>query len=847
MNKSLRRRGIAIASAVAMSITGVTVASTASAQEAATGDGVCALTEPPADPAAPGDAEAPEGATEYPGIGTDNVYKSVNNQVRFVFTDQKPDPKLNAIESPGNKDTIGRVAGYVGFQQGGTPITTQKTAAERFIPMEGVRVYAQWKEKDGTTSPIYTTTTNSNGEFWIKMVEFTRADGSTAQFDADVNAPELEKVRVWADNPKDDSFQKLWEYRNGYWAPDSIVIDTTGTVTWGVGQNRVDGVKIAFGDRTENSIMHLDTADEVPYARIGTDLDAQGTVKGEVHWEQNQSSGAQFWSVINNPGNGGDVPATDVPVYGSYLSDYAVARIMGSGKDMTAEQFIAEFPDLAQADGTMKETGLQAMQALGFDGDSIRGGGWNQDWEARLQNWIHQQMAAEGKDLWIGETVTAKTDSKGEYVLQFRGTWGRWWEDNGTNFQLIAMPADKQDRLHTVAQEPTQGDWASGTGPAYNDGKHINIDWLYVSTAEMPGIGQITPYYRNQYAPANQTGTGVTWAGQYFSGLDYVKHANFGLFSETKGFDVLTYNTFGYFAVPGDTVENTTWGLPNQFVNGLEYQIEWVDADGKVVATSASMAAQPDGTLPSFPMTVPADLDKTTDYIANLYVVDNGKREGAPILSDSFTAYVGYMPKYKDQTGAPGTELTAPAPLFDNTTTDEVETVAGDKLDNPVTGYALPDYLANDPDCVDQITVDPTTGAVSYTFPADTEEGTTVTVPVVATFQDGTKAAGSVTFTTDDPQSSKVDPTAPGTADADGNVYSDPEKSKIENRPTVTLPETLPEGVTIDSIEVEGLPAGLTASADGRTASGTLTEDVPAEGKVYPVKVTVTYGDGTTD
>ena len=83
-----------------------------------------------------------------------------------------------------------------------------------------------------------------------------------------------------------------------------------------------------------------------------------------------------------------------------------------------------------------------------------------------------------------------------------------------------------------------------------------------------------------------------------------------------------------------------------------------------------------------------------------------------------------------------------------------------------------------------------------------------------------------------------LNPTAPSKDD-----LSDPEKTGVKF-PGVTFPEgeTAPEGT---KYEAEGLPEGLSIDPNTGEISGT-TPSVDAD-KPYPVKITVTYPDGTTD
>ncbi|MCI5825380.1 MAG: YPDG domain-containing protein [Arcanobacterium sp.] len=786
-----------------------------------------------------------------PGVDSAGVYQSTTDEPRLTFTAPAPKPEYKAIESPSTPDGTETITGFAILQRGGNLNVADSAVAPRPIPLEGVRVYAQWREKNGMLSPIYTTTTNAAGQWSIKMATFTDSLGAEHQFDADPNLPEGEKVRVWSEVP--EGLKPLWSPYNGNWGPGGVINDTTGPLSWGVGPNRVSGWKLAFGEEIQNNVMH-----NMQKVEANNTFNPQGgNVTGVVFYELDAAAGAQTWSdeLTGATGafgyaQGGDVRADGVKMYASYLSDYAVARILGAGKNMDLAQLAEKFPELKDGTG-FKET---AAEGIGYSG-TIRDGGWNRDWEGKLQNWIKAQMAKEGQDLWIAETATATTDNQGKYAIQFKGTWGRWWDDNGRNYQIIPMSNEKQARLHTLADTPDEGSWLSILDIAGNDSKHINVDWMFVSTEDMKGIGQGTGYYNNSYAwwSGNATsdfGASTTWGSSHDAGQDWQK-VNFGLFPAYIGFDVLKYDSLQNYAKPGDKVDNTTFGIPNRFVDGVGYQIKWVDTNtGKTVSTSPVMTANPNGTLDSFPMTVPADLAKTTTYVAELYTVNLATQAVSPkpLLSDSFTALVGYKPVYQPTEGNAGVELKSGVPTFDKTATDEVEALAAADLPSKVKSYALPKSFTI-PDGY-AVAVDPSTGEVSVTFPANAKPGDTIDVPVVVTYEDGSKATGTAPFKVANPLTNKYDPHyVTDTTTPEGTPVTIPAPTfddlstpdKVETNPA-------PEGTTYaqgsaDTPGVKAPTAGfITVNKDG---SITVDGDVPAGDYQIPVKVT--YKDGSTD
>lgn len=468
--KNNSMKSIAAAGAVlALATTGTVVVQTQTAPAAVAGT--------PDQAGQPNDAG---NGVKYPGKNADGVYQSVVDEQRYEFSDQ-PIKVEGAIESgvpQGSKESI---EGYVIHQRAGDLSVYPDTRDPwRPIPMAGVRVYAQWTEKGGVTSPVYTTTTRPDGRYTINMKSFTNAKGEVVKFDADPNGPQYEKIRVWVDNPDTDNFTQLYGYNFGHMGPNAATVDTPGGMGWLVGSDRVTNVRFAFGEKTRHDVMHRDGADENPVVGNGP-----GQIKGNLFWHLFHTQGA-FTPSLMNKMNGADVPATGVKVYGSYLSDYAVNEIK-----------------------------TKAAKDLGFD--EIRGRGWTNRNETALQNWIKRKMAEEGKDKWIAETSEATVDSKGDYTLQFKGTFGRnrgvttnvdrGYDDKALTYTDLArdngamttFPDGSKHKTYDlygqVAPAADFGNWykdvtnIAGRGAGKNLPKHVNWDWLFFSTEETEGLG----------------------------------------------------------------------------------------------------------------------------------------------------------------------------------------------------------------------------------------------------------------------------------------------------------------------------------------------------------------------
>ena len=752
-----------------------------------------------------------EAGVSYPGFNQDGVYQTGSGQQRYTYTDQASRYK-DAIESPSSVDGTKTITGQVYVQRYGNYKVHLNDAGFPPIPMQGVRVYAQWMEKDGSVSPIYTTTTNASGEYAIKMKDFTTETGKTYTSDADPNLPQGEKWRIWADNPDKDHLTQLSNYYNGSWGPRDYAYDAE--IGDGVGPDRLDHVNIRYGLKPENEVMHnlKNVEENVPAFKLGM-------VRGDVHWELVKAAGAQGWSSgAAFPkyyfDKGIDAAAEDVTVYASYLSDYALEKIYA-----------------------------EPTSTFGSSAKTVRGAGWTIDNEARLQDWIRVQMAKEGQDKWIAETASAKVGGDGLFNIQFKGTYGATWNNPGT-MPLIKANIDKvNNAYHKIAESPSIDRWSTSAGDAAmlggNISKHINRDWLFVSTDMKPGVAFGTPWMTNGYMGLGQyNGLLATWQNNFnwneADGIILAVYPDYVNFRVTDGKGILNSG------VPGDIAETETSGLPNQFAGGVKYQIEWTDTStGKVVATGPVVAANADGTIPSFPLkTAGLGLTKTTNFTATLYPVnaETGTR-GTSFGVDMYTVIVGSRPVYDDVSVKAGSTGTSDVKGFDLTTTDEQERIPADQLD--------PKLAANEPFSIPgtytapegyKVSIDKATGVVTVIAPADAKPGTKIDVPVVATFTDKTSTGAMAHFVVANKEDRNVyDPAYKDVAVNEG----DP----IRIAAPVSDP-AVPEGTKFGVAKDGGL-TGLTIDQQTGAISGTAPQvDKDTD---YTVTVKVTYPDGTAE
>lgn len=755
-----------------------------------------------------------EAGVNYPGFNKDGVYQTGIGQQRYTYSDQASRYK-DAIESPSSVDGTKTITGQVYVQRYGNYKVHLNDAGFPPIPMQGVRVYAQWMEKDGSVSPIYTTTTNASGEYAIKMKDFTTETGKTYTFDADPNLPQGEKWRIWADNPDKDHLTQLSNYYNGSWGPRDYAYDVE--IGDGVGPDRLEYVNIRYGLKPENEVMHnlKNVEENVPAFKLGM-------VRGDVHWELVKAAGAQGWSSgAAFPkyyfDKGIDVAAEGVTVYASYLSDYALEKIYA-----------------------------EPTSTFGSSAKEVRGAGWTIDNEASLQDWIRVQMAKEGQDKWIAETASAKVSADGLFNIQFKGTYGATWNNPGT-MPLIKANIDKvNNAYHKIAESPTIDRWSTSAGDVAmlggNISKHINRDWLFVSTDMKPGVALGTPWMTNGYMGLGQyNGLLATWQNNFnwneADGIILAAYPDYVNFRVTDGKDILNSG------VPGDVAETETSGLPNQFVGGVKYQIEWINTStGKVVATGPVVAANADGTIPSFPLkTAGLGLTKTTNFTAALYPVnaETGTR-GTSFGVDTYTVIVGSRPVYDDVSVKAGSTGTSDVKGFDLTTTDEQERIPADQLDPKLAAkepFSIPGtYTA--PEGY-KVSIDKATGTVSVVAPADAKPGTKIDVPVVAVFTDESSVEVMAHFVIANKE--------------DRNVY-DPSYTDVtvnEGDPVkVAAPVSdpaVPAGTKFEISNPDDLSNLKDLKIDEKTGAITATAGKVEKDTEYTVTVKVTYPDGTSE
>ncbi|MDD7044768.1 MAG: hypothetical protein PUI05_04905, partial [Peptoniphilaceae bacterium] len=293
-------------------------------------------------------------------------------------------------ESEVSADARDAVHGWVGVQRtGDVNLNYENQIGKAFLPIEGVKVYFQWYEDGGKVSPVYTATSGSDGRFHIGMKPYVDKNGNFIKFDANPTTAKAghERYRFWVDETTiPEGYQLQYITGKSVIFPESGDPITQGDSSSSPTRNTHNDWKVLLMEIPKPT-MHREDAKETPLpAKSG------GQIKGGVYYDYKSNAGGVQWGTLVDK----TTPVADVVVRASYLSDYAMKRIYSN-----------EVATMLQLDSI----------------DKIRGTGWSPRLEDTLQNWIRGEVEKDPTN-WIAETVTAKTNAEGQYIIQFNGLWG---------------------------------------------------------------------------------------------------------------------------------------------------------------------------------------------------------------------------------------------------------------------------------------------------------------------------------------------------------------------------------------------------------------------------------------
>ncbi|MCW6702494.1 YPDG domain-containing protein, partial [Anaerococcus sp. NML200537] len=516
------------------------------------------------------------------------------------------------------KDANDAVHGYVGVQAGGDlNLPLAGATGQQFKPVEGVKLYFQWFEKWSNgkeyTSPVYSTTSGADGQFHMGIKPYLAPDGNLVQFDADPTVlAGNERYKFWVDESSIPEGYAL-QYITGESVvfPDQGLPITQGGAGSDTTKNTHNNWKVLLRQLPKN--MHKEATDTPVESKTG------GNISGNVSWDYSSGIGGIHWQAVADKTS----PAKDVTVKASYLSDYAMKKIF--------------------SDETATMLGLSSPS-------KIRGSGWTPALEQQLQQWINKEVAKDPNN-WIAETVQAKTNVEGNYIIQFNGTWGpdrnydaatkeRKAGNTYDAWELHKWTEDEVNRLGTIADDANSGTFAT-SGVNYWNRKHINDNWIYVSTEGTDHLRVMTPFNNNYYTYRNNDyGINVGWN---LLGKFEQRHAPNNVFvsdfafapGEIK-FNVTNYDSGANTAIPGDVAQTATDGLPYSGMTSDSFRIVWYDEDGKEVKAGKAQKPNGSGHIESEPFDTKG-VDKTTTFTAKLYRVDSKGNNAELLAQDSFT------------------------------------------------------------------------------------------------------------------------------------------------------------------------------------------------------------------
>ncbi|MDY6018463.1 MAG: Rib/alpha-like domain-containing protein, partial [Anaerococcus sp.] len=533
-----------------------------------------------------------------------------------------------AEEAESVADAKNSIHGYVGVQtQGDVNLPLEGKANEEYKPIQGVKVYFQWLEDGGRVSPTYYATSGADGRFHILAKPYLSADGDLVKFDSDPTVSGgHEKYRLWVDKTTIPEGYGL-HYVTGEQVvfPKSSLTVTAAGSSQSTTKNTFNNLKV-YLRKLPGDLMHRDDATETE-TRV-TGKNEGGTVEGRVGWDYSSGAGGIQWKMISQI----DSPAPEVVVRASYLSDFAMKQIY--------------------SEDTKKRMALDSV-------DDIRSNKWTPALEDQLQTWIQGEVKKDPKN-WIAETVTAKTNAEGKYVIQFKGTWGY----NPNKDSLDPKPGNKWtkeqiDRLGTVANSASEGNFNGAPTIANNkaDTKHINWEWLYVSVDDTDDLRVTTPFNYNYYTGSNDRwgfhngwnnnnlALDTTVGDGVINPQESTFRADFTLAPAEINFHITNYDSVNNLAYVGDVAETSTTGLPYSSTSD-QYRIVWYDAKGNQVKEGSIVRPNATGSLESVPFDT-KDVTETTEFTAKLYRVNDKGQNDQLLGIDSFTvdvkSYIGSL------------------------------------------------------------------------------------------------------------------------------------------------------------------------------------------------------------
>lgn len=557
------------------------------------------------------------------------------------------------------------------------------------VKLDGITVYAQFRDKDGSYSPIFSAKTHTlpnvvagnggQGTFAFGMdgkgITWKDKLGNEHTWSARTD----QQHRIWVEPFTNDRGNRVEMFRqaNG-WTPGSFNGVVDGPMGSFVAADGNMQLMAAFlrevPPNHENSYMaakgdKLVEDPKGPISAPGAQLGESNVLSGQVWLE---TGGSPDWGF----------PAT------------------GPKRDSVTQDPAADGYTVYAS--TLTKNGAAANAAL----------------HQKFKN-DPNKLAEETKKMleahpeYILKTVYGKTDKEGNYSLRF----GEYTDKSQTredflNPSHVYVWVENKDG---VVQNGYTG-FHTPIFQRFNDGGNFK-----------PADGVPA---ENQAVTSRIEDLNTPRYGKPLNSIYNVRHALMPYAPVSIKAD---YNATDKPASPGTKVTPEFSGD----LSSLPSKIEWRDKNGKVVKTcDLDQSKTVKDQVADCTFDIPADAANGDIY--NVVVVSGNNDVAAwSVLVEKGQASE-FEPKYEGGSGKPGDEVKVPAPSFK------------DKDGNPTTAPEGTTFApgVNGPDGV---TVDPKTGEVTVKVPEDAKSGDKITVPVEVTYPDGTKDTVDVTVTVGQP------------------------------------------------------------------------------------------------
>ena len=694
--------------------------------------------------------------------------------------------------------------GYAYINKGGRADDLQKSNE----PLIGNVIYLQYVNGKNEVSPVFYTTTDSEGRFSFDLSKSFLSRVSAPEFRLNGIEGGKTRVRVWGENPDEDKYSVVMagDMKSGRYTTRLDRVQESWNFTAGSAGSRITNGRFVLEEKPNHVGWLAKPEDQWTRALDGEtgkptvdgqfpDYGRHGAIDGgtRIWWESGEDAGSlpsQYAYDVNQ----GDRAAGGVEIVASYLND-EVVREIEAWKDANP--------------------------------------GYTVEQERENQKRIIDAYQGEhGAGSHIAETVVAPSKADGSFYLPFKGTKGYSW--NRANLGTNKVVSDKE--WGKVADDYKNGSLSTFNGASLRDVRHVNTDYMYIYPRIEGRDVKLSSFPVNMFQNIKDLGSSGT--SNNMGGI------RFPLMSAQPIFDIPEYNSYDNKGRAGSKVTTKTAGLmPN-----ADYAIRWyaTTEDGTQEELKDAMCivkSDDKGALPSCDFQAPEDLKETTVYTAAVVSVDPVSKKPSDRweIADSFTAVVPeQLPLGSTGEEYPDNDVT---PLFK------------EKLDEG----AKPTYSADN--LPDGLEIDPETGKITGTptKPGTTEVTVTREVEVeVEKYVPVLDEQGNPVYENPDEEDpeKRVEKTEPkkvtekqyervitkitvtDTKLADGFV-GEPYEQEVKPEGF----DKLPQGFELkkDSIKVEGLPAGLEYK-DGKI-TGTPTEKVEASEEKPNVTVTYTLVD----